>query len=111
MRGGLARLGLAAGVAVLIVLGLLLAILPSRGVDRDDSVYSFAPKGLRALFLLEERLGLPVEAWNEAPGHLSGPSTLLVLPRLPEEPPAVPAALAPENAQVAPPPRARDRAH
>jgi len=110
MRPVLARLGLVAGVAALLGLGLLLAVLPGRGETRVHSVYSFEPQGLRALFLTLEGLGLPVRAWNATPDELPPEGTLLVLARRPEPPPPIPQEL--ERAESgARTERARDLGH
>ncbi|HEX6882353.1 MAG TPA: hypothetical protein VF530_03170 [Planctomycetota bacterium] len=94
MRPLLVRLGLAAALALLAGLGLLLAILPGQSPARALSSFSFEPEGLRALFLVGEALDLPVSAWRDVPERLPAAGTLLVLPHLPEPPPALPPALA-----------------
>ncbi len=108
----LTRLGLALGAALLVLVGLLLAVLPSRGEQRAHSVFSAEKDGLRALYLTLESLGFPVAAWSEAPGELGG-AGVLVLTELPAAPPALPAALASGGAAEPDSPlrRGRDLAH
>ena len=112
MGRSLARLGVALGVALLVLLGVLLAVLPSPGEERYHSVFATGEHGMRALYLTLERLGFSVRPWSEAPGHLEGPGTLLVLAETPAAPPALPPAPAgrdPEHG--AGPNRSRDLAH
>jgi len=111
MQRLLVRLGLAAGAALLVFVCVLLAVLPSRGEARAHSVFSFEPSGLRALFLLCESLGFPVEPWSQAPGHLAGRGDLLVLAQLPAAPPDEPAVPPGEGDDGASPHRSRALAH
>jgi len=85
MRSGLARAALIALLGFLLVVGVLLSTLPSPE-EREGSVLSTEPAGLRAAFLLLEGLGFPVASWDEAPSHLAGAGDLLVLGRVPEAP-------------------------
>lgn len=108
----LSRLGLALGAALFVLVGLLLALLPSRGEERTHSVFSAEKDGLRALYLTLEMLGFPVAAWSEAPGELAHMRGVLVLTQPPEAPPALPGALAPAgDGPASPLRRSRDLAH
>jgi hypothetical protein len=111
MQRLLVRLGLAAGAALLVFVGVLLTVLPSRSEAREHSVFSFEPAGLRALYLLCEELGFPVEPWSEAPGHLDGRGALLVLTELPEGPPSEPMRASGKSEEDAAPRRSRALAH
>lgn len=120
MRSTLARLGAGSGALLLVLVGVLLAILPSPGSVRARSVFSTTPSGLRALYLLCESLGFQVEPWSKAPGELATPSqakggssqgTLLVLAHLPEAPPALPGVLTEGRSGETPARRSRDLVH
>jgi hypothetical protein len=104
-----ARIAAFTALALIVLLGALLAVLPSASEDRASSVYSRAPDGLRVLFLTSEALGFPVSAWSAAPGALDGRGSLLVLGAAPEEPPPGPGAR--PGPSSAAPARSRDLAH
>jgi len=107
----LARLGAAAGVALVVLVGVLLALLPSQGEERAHSVLSNAPSGLRALYLAAEGLGFPVRPWRAAPGELAGAGALLVWSARPAPPPPLPAALAQPEGEASALRRSRELGH
>jgi len=97
MRRGAGRWIATAGVVFLLVVGVLLSALPGGGPAAAGSTLSTTETGLRAAFLLLERLGFDVETWRAAPGELRGPQELLWLDGVPTAPPRGPE----ENGDVA----------
>ena len=86
-RGGIGRVLALGALVFLLLVGVLLSALPGPAVDARGSTLSTKETGLRAAFLLLERLGFDVETWRSAPGELVGPGELLWLDGLPPAPP------------------------
>ncbi len=87
MRGGAARPLFIVVLSTVLLVGFLLAILPSGSARSGSSTSSTAPQGRMAALQLLKELGFRARSWRQAPGHLPVGDHLLILPAAPEPPP------------------------